>query len=307
MSLYPSLEDMMVDQMIKAQQKMESQFIPAATAPMITPQSAPSGLTPPGCDNLPGQLYPALGDYMGLEFSPEMIANNMPEYTVAYRESMEISMPDKSGSLAGMIAPLSGDSLGLKRAQVSNGIRELTLCKDKDGKIGLRVHAVNNGIFVCLVSPGSPASKAGLRFGDQILDINGISVAGYSMDQVHKIFRNASVNDIKVIVRDRPFERTITMHKDHSGNIGFQFKEGKIVAVVKDSSAARNGVLTDHQILEINGKNVVGMKDKDIVTEISNGTNVVTITVIPSYIYDHMIKKMSGSLLKFMDHSVPNL
>lgn len=33
------------------------------------------------------------------------------------------------------------------------------------------------------------------------------------------------------------------------------------------------------------------MKDKDIVTEISNGTNVVTITVIPSYIYDHMIKK----------------
>lgn len=52
----------------------------------------------------------------------------------------------------------------------------------------------------------------------------------------------------------RPFERTITMHKDHSGNIGFQFKEGKIIAIVKDSSAARNGVLTDHQILEINGK-----------------------------------------------------
>lgn len=44
------------------------------------------------------------------------------------------------------------------------------------------------------------------------------------------------------------------MHKDHSGNIGFQFKEGKIIAIVKDSSAARNGVLTDHQILEINGK-----------------------------------------------------
>lgn len=34
-------------------------------------------------------------------------------------------MPDKSGPLAGMIAPLSGDSLGLKRAQVSNGIREV--------------------------------------------------------------------------------------------------------------------------------------------------------------------------------------
>ena len=38
------------------------------------------------------------------------------------------------------------------------------------------------------------------------------------------------------------------------GYIGFQFKNGKIIALVKDSSAARNGLLTDHQILEINGK-----------------------------------------------------
>ena len=44
------------------------------------------------------------------------------------------------------------------------------------------------------------------------------------------------------------------MHKDSMGYIGFQFKNGKIIALVKDSSAARNGLLTDHQILEINGK-----------------------------------------------------
>ena len=46
----------------------------------------------------------------------------------------------------------------------------------------------------------------------------------------------------------------MTMHKDSSGNIGFHFKNGKIMALVKDSSAARNGLLTDHQILEVNGK-----------------------------------------------------
>lgn len=80
---------------------------------------------------------------------------------------------------------------------------QLTLCKDKDGKIGLRVHAVNSGIFVCLVSPNSPASIVGLRFGDQILEINGTTVAGYSMDQVHKILRNAPVNGIRIVVRDR--------------------------------------------------------------------------------------------------------
>lgn len=62
---------------------------------------------------------------------------------------------------------------------------------------------MNNGVFICLVTKNSPAALVGLRFGDQILDINGVSVAGYSMDQVHKIFRNAPVNGIKVVVRDR--------------------------------------------------------------------------------------------------------
>ena len=42
-------------------------------------------------------------------------------------------------------------------------------------------------------------------------------------------------------MRDRPFERTVTMHKDSAGTVGFQYREGKIMALVKDSSAARNG------------------------------------------------------------------
>ena len=49
----------------------------------------------------------------------------------------------------------------------------------------------------------------------------------------------------------RPFERTITLHKDSTGHIGFQFSDGEIVSLVKDSSAARNGVLTNHHLLEV--------------------------------------------------------
>ena len=50
------------------------------------------------------------------------------------------------------------------------------------------------------------------------------------------------------------------MQKDSGGYIGFVFKDGKIKSLVKDSSAARNGVLTDHQLIEVNGQNVVGIK-----------------------------------------------
>jgi membrane-associated protease RseP (regulator of RpoE activity) len=50
---------------------------------------------------------------------------------------------------------------------------------------------------------GSPAALAGLRFGDQILQINGTIVAGFSMDQVHSLIHKSPVNGISVVVRDR--------------------------------------------------------------------------------------------------------
>lgn len=50
------------------------------------------------------------------------------------------------------------------------------------------------------------------------------------------------------------------MQKDSSGYVGFVYKDGKIKSLVKDSSAARNGLLTDHQLIEVNGQNVVGLK-----------------------------------------------
>lgn len=165
------------------------------------------------------------------------------------------------------------------------------MCKDKLGKVGLRVKDINNGIFVCLVVDNSPAAMAGLRFGDQILQINNKDVAGFTMDKVHDELRKSPVNNIPIVVRDRPFERAITLHKNSTGHIGFQFKNGKIVNLVKDSSAARNGVLTEHQLLEVDGQNVVGLKDKEVTKHIETAEQVITITVIPSFIYDHMIKK----------------
>lgn len=125
------------------------------------------------------------------------------------------------------------------------------LCKDADGKVGLKVKAINKGIFVCLVTRNSPAAMGGLRFGDQVLQINGQNVAGFSENKVHDLFRKCSVNNIVLAVRDRPFERTLTLHKDSTGHLGFQFKDGKTTAIAVDSSAARNGMLIDHNLLEV--------------------------------------------------------
>lgn len=298
MSLYPSLEDMKVDQMNRAQ--ISQMGLQHDQAPPPYPNNVPMSSNG-------SPLYPALGEYMGLELSEAIIAENMPEYSqVAVLQRAQVVIP--AGNSSALVAPVSGQSVGLYRAQVTHGVREVILCKDKDGKVGIRVKSINTGIFICVVIDKSPAALAGLRFGDQILQINDVNVAGFSMDKVHNMFKKSPVNGIKVVVRDRPFERTITLHKDSTGHIGFQFKNGKIVSLVKDSSAARNGVLTEHQLLEIDGQNVVGLKDKEVGNIISKAGQVVTITVIPSFLYDHMVKKMAGSLLKdLMDHSIPTL
>ena len=78
-----------------------------------------------------------------------------------------------------------------------------------------------------------------IPFSCSTTQINGEVVAGYSADKASKLIKKASTNDIKLAVRDRPFERTITMQKDSSNHVGFSYNSGEIKAIVKDSSAAR--------------------------------------------------------------------
>uniref|UniRef100_A0A671P449 Syntenin-1-like n=1 Tax=Sinocyclocheilus anshuiensis TaxID=1608454 RepID=A0A671P449_9TELE len=189
-------------------------------------------------------------------------------------------------------APITGSDLGVKRAEIRKGVREVVLCKDMDGKIGLRLKVIDNGVFVQLVQANTPA-------------INGKSCAGWSSDNAHKELKNAIPEKITLAVRDRPLERTVTLHKDMNGQLGFIFKKGRITSIVKDSSAARNGLLTDHQICEINGQNIIGLKDSQITDILNSSGGVVTVTVMPEVIFEHMMK--SSIVKSLMDHSIPEV
>ena len=59
------------------------------------------------------------------------------------------------------------------------------------------------GVFVAFVHRESPSALAGLRFGDQILQINGDNVAGWDTDKVMKILKNTDGTCIKMAIRDR--------------------------------------------------------------------------------------------------------
>ncbi|XP_019383235.1 PREDICTED: syntenin-1 isoform X1 [Gavialis gangeticus] len=299
MSLYPSLEDLKVDKVIQAQTAFSSN--PANPA-ILSEASAPI----PQDASLYPRLYPELSQYMGLSLNEEEMQRNLQ--VTAAPQSQGQQLVTRPSAVNYMVAPVTGNDVGLLRAEIKQGLREVILCKDQDGKIGLRLKSVDNGIFVQLVQANSPASLAGLRFGDQILQISGENCAGWSSDKAHKVLKQASGERIPMIVRDRPFERIIVMHKDSTGHVGFIFKNGKITSIVKDSSAARNGLLTEHNICEINGQNVIGLKDPQVADILATAGNVVTITVMPSHIYEYIIKRMASNIMKsLMDHSIPEV
>ncbi|XP_025788486.1 syntenin-2 [Puma concolor] len=251
-TLYPSLEDLKMDQAIQAQAR-------AAPRMPTLPVSQPS------------VLYPSLAElenYMGLSLSSQEVQQNL--------------------------------------LQIPEGASHRDLGTDWAGELTVEPR-LPQGLFVQLVKANSPASLVGLRFGDQILQIDGCDCAGWSTDRAHRVLKRASAEKIVMVVRDRPFQRTVTMHKDSTGRVGFIIKKGKVVSVVRGSSAARNGLLTNHSVCEVNGQNVIGLKDKEVTEILATAGSVVTLTIIPTVIYEHMVKKLSPTLLHHtMDHSIPD-
>lgn len=308
MSLYPSLEDMKVDQIQRGQDQAARDEMLARSMQQQEMQAV--GITQPiaASSGSISSLYPSLSDYMGLD----LVAATPQSYPVATapQASGQVAIPNQhapSQSLA-MIAPISQQgALGMQRSEIRQGVRMIILCKDGKGKIGLRIKAVNKGIFVAHVTGGSPAAMGGVRFGDQILQIDNETVAGYSTDKVMNMLKKSNPERIEFAVRDRPFERTVTLQKDSSGHVGFIFKEGKIKSLVADSSAARNGLLIDHQLIEVNGQCVVGMKDKNVLDIMLNGGMTVTVTIMPLFLYEHIVKNIGSNLFNKQDHSVPDI
>jgi syntenin-1 len=297
MPLYPTLEDLKVDEIMTAQTAyMNPQYPPQQPyAPPSTypyPQASASTTTPYPASNAQAlSLYPNLSSYMGLSLS-----------------SIAGAQPSEPGQL--VVAPVSQSNIiGIKRAEIQPGLRKVTLCKDSNGKIGLTLRDISKGIFVACVFVNTPASLGGLRFGDQILEVNGQAMAGFSADKAASFLKHSKADKIEVVVRDRPFERTITLNKDSNGYVGFCFtNSGKITSIVKDSSAARNGLLIDHQLVEVDGKNVIGMTDKEISRVVESAPRTVTVTIMPSVLYEHMVKCIGQSVLrKHMDRSVPDV
>uniref|UniRef100_A0A0N5AXF8 PDZ domain-containing protein n=1 Tax=Syphacia muris TaxID=451379 RepID=A0A0N5AXF8_9BILA len=317
-TLYPSLEDMIVDQYQSVQRQTNDDLaywseagantfhsdvaaLPKVpSAPLYEPET-------PQCYS----IYPHAPPYFITEAAENpLISSSQTKLPVKQPINDQIIM----GS-AVMVAPLTSLSTGVQKANITHGVRQVKLAKNKKkDKYGLKFRCINKGVFVQFVAKGSPAAAAGIRFGDQILKVNDVEVLGKDGDKVSEFMmlfyyylmtKPKEAETVTLTVRDRPFERTMTLHKDSTGTFGFGHKENLIVSINKDSSASRNGLLTDHRILEIDGRSIIGYSTKEVKNCLKEASNTATFTLMPADRYDELVKKLGTSLMRKQDHSIP--
>ena len=85
----------MINFLFQAQYRYELQFA-QATLPAAPPPSAPPSYplnprdVPVPAGNLGSSLYPVLSDFMGLDLSPQALAELAPEYAVSVSQPVSI-------------------------------------------------------------------------------------------------------------------------------------------------------------------------------------------------------------------------
>ncbi|VDK77912.1 unnamed protein product [Litomosoides sigmodontis] len=283
MPLYPTLEDLLVDQYQYQQNSGRSGHDALPFRSFVEP-SAP---VYESNSSVPGRIYEAIDENSISPASPEALQYpSLPSYESIAKPSLLKPSPQLP-EIATM--RLSYPHLP-QSANLTHGIRKVILSRIKGKKYGLRMQAVNQGIFVQFVAEGSPASAAGIRFGDQLLQLNDIEVLGMTGQKVMNIMKKSKY-EIILMLRDRPLARTITLHKDSAGLLGFSFKDNLITAVMQGTSASRNGLLINQRIVEIDGRNVMAFKNKAMKSCLDDAPMTVTLTLMPADFYDEITKK----------------
>ncbi len=81
------------------------------------------------------------------------------------------------------------------------------------GGIGALIRTRGKQILIAEPYEGSPALKAGLEAGDEIIEVNGKSTEGKSTEDISKILKGQPNTEVKLVIKrdgvDKPIEKTI--------------------------------------------------------------------------------------------------
>jgi len=255
-------------------------------------------------DLLLGETVLALGNPFGLGGSVSRgILSSKSRRTET--EGNKLDIPDwlqtdasiNPGNSGGPLINLDGEIIGINVAvlkegqgigfaipvkRVNESLSRIFTPEFLEGNwFGAAINAGNNPLSVASVEPQSPAAKAGITEGDQIVEIDGIAPLNYvefasrllnfSDNRTVKlqIKRNGKLIDSTVnlipekayfntgLIREKTGATLDALTPEVARALGFNFSEGLVVSQVDDDSPAEEaGLITGIVITAINGREV---------------------------------------------------
>src|SRR5690348_16813025 len=120
--------------------------------------------------------------------------------------------------------------------------RELMVGAQGAAGIGLEMEVIDGSVTVVMPIEGAPAERADIRAGDRLLEIDGVSTAGKTLDDVVKLMRGRKGAPIVLSVsRDggTPMRREVVRDIIRVNTVKWRVLEGKLLYVRASQFADR--------------------------------------------------------------------
>ena len=112
------------------------------------------------------------------------------------------------------------------------------------GGVGALIQKRDNFVIISDPYEGFPADKSGLKAGDKILEVNGNSTKGKSVDDISSVLRGQPGTSITVLIErdgeNKPFEKTIVRENVKLENIPYSGLLDNSIGYIKLNSFTEN-------------------------------------------------------------------
>lgn len=235
-------------------------------------------------------------------------------------------------------SPSSSSSQGgMKRSESSmslHTIREVSVQKPQGGFFGAEFTRIGKNVFITVVRPievepmvmsitgnrggrsttnYTPAYRAGLSFGDEILRINGIDVHSLSVPDIYK--EVAKATEVNIEFREQSHQSSYFLDfaslKPTSTNLGMLVCDGEIVDIGPGTVASAAGIPIGTSVMSVAGKSAFGMDEKELVSTILKHAKTqpagtaIEISVTSFKIYSSLLPAMRQAMQDFSLHCPP--
>lgn len=171
-----------------------------------------------------------------------------------------------------------------------------------NGSVGFDVGEQNSKAIAKKVDGDYPAYSLGVRPGDVILAVDGVSVINKKIDFIQKLLRGKVESTVKVVFQrkeDKPYSVTITrkstyVSSDREAGLGLDVNTQEVNGlltkvivynVVPGSSSNKGGLLPNDEIIAVNSVSIIGMPPSELGNLIKESRNKEIVFTVKRVLY----------------------